>query len=98
LLQDCTTYISTGGFESICEAAYLQKNILMVPTKNHYEQLCNTYDAIRANLVVTDSFFNIDLALENQKNRSEEPGRLFKNWVDSESDKIINIITLKDSN
>ena len=94
LLQDCTTYISTGGFESICEAAYLQKNILMVPTKNHYEQLCNAHDAVRARLVVTDSFFNIDLAIVNQKNRPEEPGRLFKEWVDTESDKIIKIITL----
>ena len=96
LLQDCSTYISTGGFESICEAAYLQKNILMVPTKNHYEQLCNAHDAVRAKLVVTDSFFNIDLALASQKNRSEEPGRLFKDWVDNESNKILDIITLQD--
>jgi len=97
LLQDCTTYMSTGGFESICEAAYLQKNILMVPTKNHYEQLCNAHDARRAGLAIFDSFFNIDLAIANQKNRPEEPGRIFKDWVDSESDKIINILTLKNN-
>lgn len=95
LLENCTTYISTGGFDSIAEAAYLQKNILMVPTKNHYEQLCNAHDAFRAGLAIFDSFFNIDLALDNQKNRSEEPGRLFKSWVDSESHKIIDIVTLR---
>jgi uncharacterized protein (TIGR00661 family) len=95
LLQDCSTYISTGGFESICEAAYLQKNILMVPTKNHYEQLCNAHDAVRAKLASFDSFFNIDLAIANQKNHPEEPGRLFKEWVDNNSDKVMKVITLK---
>ncbi len=93
LLQKCSTYISTAGFDSICEAAYLQKNILMVPTKNHYEQLCNACDAVRAGIAITDSFFNVDLAVEQQKKRQLEPGRIFKNWVDSESDKIIKIIT-----
>lgn len=93
LLQNCSTYISTGGFESISEAAYLQKNILMVPAKNQYEQLCNAYDALRAGLAVSDSYFNIDLALANQKNRPEEPGRIFKTWVDSEADKILKIVT-----
>lgn len=93
LLKDCQTYISTGGFDSIAEAAYLQKNILMVPTKNHYEQLGNSHDAKRAGLAVFDSFFNIDLALENQKTRSEEPGRVYKNWVAKNEQKIIEIIT-----
>lgn len=95
LLQNCSTYISTGGFDSIAEAAYLQKNILMVPVKNQYEQLCNAHDALRANLAIFDSFFNIDAALENQKIRPEEPGRIFKSWVDNESHKIIDIITTK---
>ncbi|MEI6835260.1 MAG: glycosyltransferase family protein [Candidatus Falkowbacteria bacterium] len=93
LLQSCSTYVSTAGFDSICEAAYLQKNILMVPTKNHYEQLCNAVDAVRAQIAITDSFFNIDLAIKSQKNRQEAPGRIFKNWVDTESDKIVRIIT-----
>jgi len=95
LLGNCSTYISTAGFDSICEAAYLQKNILMVPTKNHYEQLGNSLDAVRADLAVTDSFFNIDLALAKQKTRTEVSGQVFKNWVDSNADKILKIITAK---
>jgi len=93
LLQNCSTYVSTAGFDSICEAAYLQKNILMVPTKNHYEQLCNSVDAVRAGIAVTDSYFNIDLVLDPQKTRPENSGRVFKNWVDSKSNKIIEVIT-----
>lgn len=95
LLSDCSTYISTGGFESICEAAYLQKDVLMVPTKNHYEQLCNAYDAYRAGLAIFDSFFNIDLIVKNKKILPEESRRIFKAWVDRESNKLIDIITLK---
>lgn len=95
LFKDCSTYISTGGFDSISEAAYLQKNILMVPVKNQYEQLCNAHDALRAGLAIFDSFFNIDAALANQKIRQEEPGRIFKNFVDQEENKIVDIITLK---
>lgn len=93
LLRDCSTYISTAGFDSICEAAYLQKNILMVPTKNHYEQLGNAYDAVRAGLATMDTFFNIDLALEKQKTRQDNSSRAFKNWVDTKSDKILKVIT-----
>ena len=93
LLRDCSTYISTAGFDSICEAAYLQKNILMVPTKNHYEQLGNANDAVRAGLATMDSFFNIDLALEKQKTRQDNSSRVFKNWVDTKSDKILEVIT-----
>ncbi len=93
LLQSCSTYISTGGFDSISEAAYLQKNILMVPVKNQYEQLCNAHDALRANLAIFDSFFNIEAALANQKIRTSKPGQIFKDWVDNNSEKIIKIIT-----
>ena len=92
LLRSCSLYMATAGFESICEAAYLQKDIFMVPTANHYEQLCNAVDAKRAGLASSDSFFNIDLALNNI-NKDKKPQQIFKNWVDSNSEKIITIIT-----
>jgi uncharacterized protein (TIGR00661 family) len=92
LLRSCSLYMATAGFESICEAAYLQKNILMVPTANHYEQLCNATDAKRAGLAQSDSFFNIDLVLK-PANDSSSAKQAFKNWVDNNSDKIINQIT-----
>lgn len=48
-------YASTAGFESICEAMFLGKPVLMVPA--HIEQDCNAYDAVRAGAgIVSDSF------------------------------------------
>lgn len=42
-MAGCHAYASTAGFESVCEAMYLGKPLLMVPS--HIEQKCNTYDA-----------------------------------------------------
>jgi uncharacterized protein (TIGR00661 family) len=42
-MAGCHAYASTAGFESICEAMYLGKPLLMVPS--HVEQKCNAFDA-----------------------------------------------------
>ncbi len=42
-MAGCHAYASTAGFESVCEAMYLGKPLLMVPS--HVEQKCNAYDA-----------------------------------------------------
>lgn len=54
-MTDCCAYATTAGFESVCEAMYLQKPVLMIPV--HIEQECNAYDAYRAGAgIVADSF------------------------------------------
>jgi uncharacterized protein (TIGR00661 family) len=90
LLRTSSAYVSTAGFESICEAAYLQKDILMVPS--HYEQLCNATDAKRAGLAQTSNSFDIELVLNN-KNQPSAAKATFKKWVDSQSHKLIDVIT-----
>lgn len=44
-MAGCNGLISSAGFESICEAFYLDKPVLMVPVKGHFEQLSNGHDA-----------------------------------------------------
>lgn len=51
-------YATTGGFESVCEAIYLQKPVLMVPT--HIEQECNVIDALNSGAGVGNIDFNLD--------------------------------------
>ena len=55
-------YATTGGFESVCEAMYMQKPVLMVPT--HIEQECNVMDAMRSGAGVTSAEFHLDKLLE----------------------------------
>ncbi len=36
--------ITTGGFETACEALYLKKPIVVIPVSKHYDQVINAYD------------------------------------------------------
>ncbi|GHV12175.1 hypothetical protein FACS1894162_8130 [Bacteroidia bacterium] len=54
----CKGYATTAGFESVCEAMYLGKPVLMVPT--HIEQCCNAHEAVLAGAGIADDRFNID--------------------------------------
>jgi uncharacterized protein (TIGR00661 family) len=40
----CKGLICTAGFESVCEAMYLGKPVIMVPLAGQYEQACNALD------------------------------------------------------
>ncbi|MFC2094818.1 glycosyltransferase family protein [Candidatus Bipolaricaulota bacterium] len=40
-LASCDTYVGTAGFQSICEAFYLGKKIVVQPIDGHYEQKWN---------------------------------------------------------
>lgn len=44
-MATCKGLLSTAGFESVCEAMYLGKQVLMVPVNGQYEQACNALDA-----------------------------------------------------
>ena len=61
-MSGCKAYATTGGFESVCEAMYMQKPVMMVPT--HIEQECNVMDAIRSGAGVTANEFDLDKLLE----------------------------------
>jgi uncharacterized protein (TIGR00661 family) len=40
-LLTCHGLITGGGFETPAEALYLNKKLISIPIKNHYEQQCN---------------------------------------------------------
>lgn len=93
LLSSCHAYASTAGFDSISEAAYLQKSILMVPTKHHFEQKCNAVDADRAGLALSSQNFNLDLVSDEKNNQKNTLAlQKFKAWVDNNDDKIVSIL------
>ena len=45
LMAKCRGLICNAGFESVCEAMYLNKPVMTVPVKRHFEQFCNARDA-----------------------------------------------------
>ncbi len=70
-------YATTAGFESVCEAMYLQKPVLMVPT--HIEQDCNAIDAEMSGAGIKNDEFAIDKLLEFSP--KYKPSNEFKYWI-----------------
>ena len=78
-IAGCKAYASTGGFESICEAMYLGKPVLMVPA--HIEQDCNAYDAMRAGAGIVGEAFDLEPLLKFAETYRPNVG--FPQWVRS---------------
>ena len=78
-MAGCKAYATTAGFESVCEAMYLGKPLLMVPA--HIEQDCNAYDAARSGAGVISDGFDLERLLAFSG--SYRPDTSFRYWVRS---------------
>lgn len=87
-MAGCKGYATTAGFESVCEAMYLGKPLLMVPA--HIEQDCNAYDAVRGGAGVIAEEFDLErlLAFSEQF----RPDVAFRYWVRSCDRRILRCI------
>lgn len=88
-MSGCRAYATTAGFESVCEAMYLGKPLLMVPA--HIEQDCNAYDAARGGAGIISDGFEVDRLLEFAHNKYQ-PEEDFRSWVRSCEWRILNCI------
>ncbi len=88
-MAGCWAYASTAGFESICEAMYLGKPILMVPS--HIEQEVNAFDACRNGAGISAEFFDISALIEYAINF--KPNEEFVSWVQSAEEIILRELT-----
>tara|TARA_R110001599_G_scaffold350116_1_gene579667 strand:- start:5398 stop:6549 length:1152 start_codon:yes stop_codon:yes gene_type:complete len=79
-MKDCIGYVSTAGFESICEAMYLGKPVMMVPVEKQYEQACNSLDAVKAGAGITNHQFVLDPFLKYLSTHETET-KEFKQWM-----------------
>lgn len=84
-MAGCRAYASTAGFESICEAMYLGKPVLMVPA--HIEQDCNAYDAMMTGAGIIGDSFDLEPLLRFVGRYT--PSRNFVSWVRSCERRII---------
>ncbi len=84
-------YVSTAGFESICEAMYLGKPIMMVPVEGHFEQACNAIDAVDSGAGVSHDTFDLDV-LMNYLPHHKDVSSTFKDWADSSNKMILSAL------
>ena len=80
MMAGCRAVVCTAGFESVSEAAYLGKPVLMIPVQNHIEQFLNALDAVNAGLGLRDTDFHLSRLLAPDLPCG---GQKFRDWVDS---------------
>lgn len=88
-LSKCKAYATTAGFESVCEAMYLGKPVLMIPA--HIEQYCNMIDAERAGAGIGAENFNLSKLIDFIPRYRQNPG--FVEWVHSAEERIMGCLT-----
>ena len=79
----------TAGFESVSEAVYLGKPLLMVPVENHLEQYLNGCDAEQAGIAVRDTAFRLSRLLEPVNAAAVSRFRL---WVDEAETRVMRAV------
>lgn len=89
-MSACRGYITTAGFESVCEAMYLGKPTMMIPA--HFEQRINAIDAQGAGAGVISTEYNIEKLIESIPQYRGDTAK-FRAWVDSARDKFIEHLT-----
>ena len=76
-MAGCKAYATTAGFESVCEAMYMGKPALVVPT--HIEQACNAYETSQLGAGIVADDFDLEKLLEYIPHYQKKPD--FREWI-----------------
>jgi uncharacterized protein (TIGR00661 family) len=79
-MTTCAGLISTAGFESVAEAMYLGKPVMMVPVPNHIEQMINAHDGELSGAGVQARSFDLSL-FKDYLPKHESVQDTFQHWV-----------------
>ncbi len=88
LMAGCKAYATTAGFESVCEALYMGKPCLMIPT--HVEQLCNAVDAEKEMVGVASEDFDMGKLLDFAHGYEEDVE--FRMWENHAETRIMAVL------
>ena len=88
-MHRCRGYVTTAGFESVCEAMYLGKPMMLIPA--HIEQRINAADAAAAGAGVVAGRFDLGRFTDYLGHR-HPPVAGFREWVDSAEERFIRLL------
>lgn len=91
-LATCRAYVGSAGFESVCEAFYLGKPALVVPTEGQLEQTLNAWDARRAGAAVWSTYKGLDAFWDRLVVPKEGAVREFRDWVRRAPDVLVSAV------
>lgn len=90
-MENCRGYITTAGFESVCEALFMNKPVMLIPA--HMEQEINAKDAASINGGIIGENFDLSRLLEYMRNKRDFDHATFKEWVLSAEERFIRELT-----
>ncbi|ACT94865.1 glycosyltransferase family protein [Dyadobacter fermentans] len=79
MLATCRALVTTAGFESVCEAMYLGKPVMMVPVPNHFEQECNAIDGVISGAGVMSRSFDLSVIFDYLPKHIDQSAK-FRAW------------------
>jgi len=91
-LARCRAYVGSAGFESICEAHYLGKPVLAVPTEGHFEQTLNAWDAERSGAARAGTYGDLDDFWASEPVPSSDAVAEFREWVARAPDLLVQAV------
>ena len=80
-LARCRAYVGSAGFESLCEAHYLGKPVLAVPTEGQFEQTLNAWDAERCGVATAGTYDDLDEFWADPSPPTADRVAAFRRWV-----------------
>jgi uncharacterized protein (TIGR00661 family) len=91
LMRSCRGFVGTAGFESVAEALWLGKPVMVVPTGNQVEQAWNAREAEAARAGMASNRFDLSPFLEFLEDH-EPPTAVYRGWVDSGRDRTLALL------
>ena len=91
-MAGCRGYITTAGFESVCEALYLNKPVMLIPA--HLEQEINAADASSIpGAATTGDSFDLSRLLDFMQTPRTFDHDTFRRWLLSAEETFIRELT-----
>jgi uncharacterized protein (TIGR00661 family) len=91
MMAECRNVVCTAGFESVSEAAWLGKPLMLVPVENHVEQQVNAIDAQQCGIGLAERSFNLDRLAELP---ARLPTEKFHAWMECGARKFFQAVDL----
>jgi len=88
LMRSCWAFVGTAGFESVAEAMWLGKPVMVVPTGNQVEQAWNAREAVAAGAGMASHHFDLTPFMDyltGHRDVSDE----YRQWVRSGTARIL---------
>jgi uncharacterized protein (TIGR00661 family) len=95
----CHGLITGGGFETPSEALYLNKKLMVLPLRNHYEQSCNAaaLEALGVKVLHGNQMISFTEEIKKWLNHSQWPAEIIPNNIEETIELVMSYVEKNES-